>query len=94
MLQQVPTSRSLELEDNYTLMAWINLNMINDGRIIDKASAGKIDGYAFDVRHASEGRGVVRYVHDTLHDAHKAHNAHDATRHTTRHICRLRLIAR
>lgn len=56
----VPTSRSLELEDNYTLMAWINLNMINDGRIIDKASAGKIDGYAFDVRHASEGRGVVR----------------------------------
>ncbi len=66
---QVPTSRSLELEDNYTLMAWINLNMINDGRIIDKASAGKIDGYAFDVRHASEGRGVVRYAHDTLHDA-------------------------
>lgn len=59
---QIPTSRSLDLEDDYTLMAWINLNMINDGRILDKATAGKLDGYEFDVRRAGDGMGVLRYA--------------------------------
>ncbi len=41
-------------------MAWINLGMINDGRIIDKAKAGVIDGFEFDVRRAGDGKGVLR----------------------------------
>ncbi|KAL6056664.1 Fucosyltransferase, variant 2 [Balamuthia mandrillaris] len=56
----VPHSTSLDLTNNYTLMAWINLGMIGDGRIIDKARAGEIDGYEFDVLKAGGGTGVLR----------------------------------
>ncbi len=57
---QVRHSESLDLEDEYTIMAWINLNMVNDGRIVDKAKAGAVDGYEFDVYRCSQGRGHIR----------------------------------
>ncbi len=42
-------------ENDYTLMAWVNMDMINDGRILDKATAGAIDGYEFDIFRRGEG---------------------------------------
>eukprot|EP01116_Phalansterium_solitarium_P024439 TRINITY_DN8965_c0_g1_i1.p1 TRINITY_DN8965_c0_g1~~TRINITY_DN8965_c0_g1_i1.p1 ORF type:complete len:669 (-),score=258.69 TRINITY_DN8965_c0_g1_i1:189-2195(-) len=60
---QLPPHDALNLEDDYTLVAWFKYNVIQDGRIIDKSSAGNFDGYAFDViktHHDSGGKGKLR----------------------------------
>jgi Glycosyltransferase family 10 (fucosyltransferase) C-term/Concanavalin A-like lectin/glucanases superfamily len=53
-------SASLNLKDKFTLAAWIQLSVIQDGRIIDKNTAGRIDGYMFDVIKQDGPSGVLR----------------------------------
>jgi len=59
----VSSSPSLALEDSFTLTAWIKLNLIGDGRIIDKGIAGSLDnGFSFDVLKLGGTRnGALRY---------------------------------
>jgi hypothetical protein len=56
----IGSSPSLELEDKFTLMGWINANMINVGSIISKSSFGQLDGYSLELIHSSTGHGVIR----------------------------------
>lgn len=58
----IPYNPLLDVTEEYTLMAWIKLGMILDGRIIDKNIAGKIIGYNLDVVSAKDhtGHGYLR----------------------------------
>ena len=47
-------------------MAWVNLNMINDGRIVDKAAAGMLDGYEFDILRAGDGNWPLSFFFFSL----------------------------
>ncbi|KAM9986821.1 hypothetical protein ACTFIY_011244 [Dictyostelium cf. discoideum] len=49
-----------DLDDHYTLMAWVKPSTFSDQRIIDKNHAGTVSGYNFDIQKTSGGRGVVR----------------------------------
>eukprot|EP01112_Ceratiomyxa_fruticulosa_P011722 TRINITY_DN3202_c0_g1_i2.p1 TRINITY_DN3202_c0_g1~~TRINITY_DN3202_c0_g1_i2.p1 ORF type:complete len:418 (-),score=62.16 TRINITY_DN3202_c0_g1_i2:65-1318(-) len=52
---------SLSLTDEFTLMAWIKLNHLQDGRIMDKNTAGRVEGYEFDVEKISgDTKGRLR----------------------------------
>ncbi|EGC39149.1 hypothetical protein DICPUDRAFT_27418 [Dictyostelium purpureum] len=55
-----PCKGSLNLQDHYTLMAWVRPLSFGDQRILDKNQAGKIDGFNFDIQKTESGRGVVR----------------------------------
>eukprot|EP00026_Physarum_polycephalum_P004902 Phypoly_transcript_04927.p1 GENE.Phypoly_transcript_04927~~Phypoly_transcript_04927.p1 ORF type:complete len:647 (+),score=65.01 Phypoly_transcript_04927:85-2025(+) len=46
---QVPHNSKLSVSREYTLIAWIKLYLIQDGRIMDKNEAGSVLGYNFDV---------------------------------------------
>ncbi|KAM9962284.1 hypothetical protein ACTFIR_005187 [Dictyostelium discoideum] len=48
------------LDDHYTLMAWVKPSTFSDQRIIDKNHAGTVSGYNFDIQKTSGGRGVAR----------------------------------
>eukprot|EP01133_Synstelium_polycarpum_P006274 gene6274-7279_t len=49
-----------DLTDRYTMMAWIKPSSFGDQRIIDKNTAGTIDGYNFDLQRTANGRGTPR----------------------------------
>jgi hypothetical protein len=55
-----PTHPALDLRKDYTLSAWIQPNLLGDGRIIDKNRAGDFDGYLFDVLKTGPAEGVLR----------------------------------
>jgi len=59
---EIPNHPKLDLTTEYTLMAWIKLSMVLDGRIIDKNIAGQVIGYNLDVVEAKDhtGRGFLR----------------------------------
>jgi hypothetical protein len=60
---EVPHADQLDFADKMTLTAWIKLNHIQDGRIIDKNEAGEIHGIELDVLRQPYvgGRGVLRF---------------------------------
>jgi hypothetical protein len=58
---QVQSAPSLNLEDSYTLMAWINLELIGDGRIIDKTTSGQVNGYLLGVIRCGNGQACLRF---------------------------------
>ncbi len=39
----------LRLEDDFTIAAWIYIESIEDWRIVDKNTAGRVDGYSMDI---------------------------------------------
>ncbi|GAM24306.1 hypothetical protein SAMD00019534_074810 [Acytostelium subglobosum LB1] len=49
-----------DLTDHYTLMLWVKPSSFSDQRLIDKGTAGKVDGFDFDIQKTSTGRGLVR----------------------------------
>lgn len=60
---ELQKSSKLNLYKEYSLLAWIKLGFITDGRIIDKNNAGEIGGYEFDVipvNANNANRGFIR----------------------------------
>ncbi|KAK5576349.1 hypothetical protein RB653_007490 [Dictyostelium firmibasis] len=49
-----------DLDNHYTLMAWVKPSTFSDQRIIDKNTPGTVSGYNFDIQKTSNGRGLIR----------------------------------
>lgn len=64
---QVEHNAQLDLGESFTLMAWIYANSFADQRIVDKNTAGAIDGFNFDIVRVWK-RGYLRLcVGDACH---------------------------
>jgi len=50
----------LRIEDEYTISAWIYIESMEDFRIVDKNSAGRVDGYSLDIIRKGT-RGFLRF---------------------------------
>lgn len=65
---EVPHSPAFDLRENYTLAAWINPEIHEYMRVIDKGTSGKVDGMSFDLvkekasLHCSETRKLNSLV--------------------------------
>lgn len=57
---EFPSSPLYDLQDEYTLAAWIYANDLNDRRIIDKNPSGVVKGYNFDTIHTKKGQPILR----------------------------------
>eukprot|EP01114_Cavostelium_apophysatum_P001976 TRINITY_DN11726_c0_g1_i2.p1 TRINITY_DN11726_c0_g1~~TRINITY_DN11726_c0_g1_i2.p1 ORF type:complete len:629 (+),score=140.95 TRINITY_DN11726_c0_g1_i2:172-2058(+) len=59
---EIADQPELRLSESFTLTAWIKVDVeISDYRVVDKNTAGTIDGFSMDVLKKANGRGFLRF---------------------------------